>query len=62
MEKWASNIPNDIKVPVSKYERRWGTWSGEAIGYVSTDKMLNLITFKLGPKINKIIEYKIKGT
>ena len=61
-KKWASQYPNDIKVPVSKYERRWGTWSGEAIGYVSTDKMLNLITFKLGPKINKIIEYKIKGT
>jgi len=61
-KKWASQYPNDIKVPVSKYERRWGTWSGEAIGYVSTDKMLNLITFKLGSKINKIIEYKIKGT
>ena len=61
-KKWALQYPNDIKVPVSKYERRWGTWSGEAIGYVSTDKMLNLITFKLGPKINKIIEYKIKGT
>ena len=61
-KKWALQYPKDIKVPVSKYERRWGTWSGEAIGYVSTDKMLNLITFKLGPKINKIIEYKIKGT
>ena len=32
--KMGTNIPNDIKVPVSKYERRWGTWSGEAIGYV----------------------------
>lgn len=61
-KKWALQYPNDVKVPKSKYERRWGTWAGESIGYVSTDKMLNLITFKLGPKINKIIKYKIKGT
>ena len=60
-EDWALQYKNEIKIPKHKYNRKWGTWAGEAIGYVTTEKMLNLITFKLGPKINKIIEFKIRG-
>ncbi len=61
-EKWAYQYPNDIKLPKSKYNKTWGTWAGEPIGYVSNEKILQLIHFKLGPKINKIIEYQIKDT
>ena len=57
---WAKQYPNDIKLPISKYSKTWGIWAGEPIGYVSTEKMLNLITFKLGSKINKIIEYQVR--
>ncbi len=61
-EKWAEQYPNDIKLPNFKYNKQWGTWAGEPIGYVSSEKVLQLVHFKLGPKINKIIEYQIKDT
>ena len=60
-EKWALQYPNDIKLPQSKYLKHWGVWSGESIGYISNDKMLQLINFKLGSKINKIIEFQLRG-
>jgi hypothetical protein len=60
-EKWALQYPNDIKLPQSKYLKHWGVWSGESIGYVSNGKMLQLINFKLGSKINKIIEFQLRG-
>lgn len=60
-EKWALQYPDDIKLPQGKYLKHWGVWSGEAIGYVTNDKMLQLINFKLGSKINKIIEFQLRG-
>ena len=59
---WAKQYLDDIRIPTGMYASKpWGTWAGESIGYVSNDKMLQLIQFKLGPaKINKIIEFKIK--
>ena len=60
-EKWALQYPNDIKLPQSKYLKHWGVWSGESIGYVTNEKMLQLINFKLGSKINKIIEFQLRG-
>lgn len=60
-EKWALQYPNDIKLPQSKYNKHWGIWSGESIGYVSNEKILQLINFKLGSKINKIIEFQLRG-
>ena len=59
-KKWAIQYPDDIKMPGSKYNKTWGTWAGEPIGYVSSEKVLQLIHFKLGSKINKIIEFRIK--
>lgn len=59
-ENWAKQYPDDIKLPTTKYNKQWGTWAGEPIGYVSSEKVLQLIHFKLGPKINKIIEFQIK--
>jgi len=60
-KSWAEQYPNDIRLPNGIYNNNtWGTWAGEAIGYISTDKILQLIQFKLGSKINKIIEYRIK--
>ena len=61
-KKWAIQYPNDIQLPKSKYNKSWGTWAGEPIGYVSSEKVLQLIHFKLGSKINKIIEFEIKDT
>jgi len=58
---WASQYPKDIRIKQSQYNRLWGTWCGESIGYISTDKLLQLVRFKLGSRINKIIEYQIKG-
>jgi len=61
-EKWAIQYPKDIKLSRSKYgNRMWGVWAGESLGYVSNEKMLHLINFKLGSKINKIIEFQIRG-
>lgn len=60
-EKWALQYPKDIKLPQSKYLKNWGVWSGESIGYVTNDNMLQLINFKLGSKINKIIEFQLRG-
>ena len=61
-EKWAIQYPNDIKLKKSKYGNMiWGTWAGQSLGYVSNEKMLHLINFKLGSKINKIIEFQIRG-
>jgi len=61
-EKWAIQYPNDIKLKKSKYgNMMWGTWAGQSLGYVSNEKMLHLINFKLGSKINKIIEFQIRG-
>lgn len=60
-EKWALQYPDDIKLPQSKYNKHWGIWSGESIGYVSNEKILQLINFKLGSKINKIIEFQLRG-
>ncbi len=57
---WANQYPNDIRINNADQTRKWGTWCGDNIGYISTDKMLQLVQFKLGSNINKIIEYQIR--
>jgi len=59
---WADQYPDDIKINNKHNTRAWGTWCGDNIGYISTEKMLQLVKFKLGSNINKIIEYQIKET
>ena len=57
---WANQYPDDIRINNADQTRKWGTWCGDNIGYISTDKMLQLVQFKLGSTINKIIEYQIR--
>lgn len=57
---WAEQYPDKIRLEESNYPRRYGTWSGEPLAYVEDEKMLQLIQFKLGSNIQKIIEYQIK--
>ena len=59
---WASQYPEDIRITDSDNIRKWGTWCGENIGYITNDKLLQLVQFKLGASINKIIEYQIRET
>ena len=61
-ELWAKQYPDTIRVNDSNAIRRWGTWCGESIGYITDEKMLQLVQFKLGSNINKIIEYQIRET
>ncbi len=61
-ELWAKQYPDTIRVNDSSAIRRWGTWCGESIGYITDEKMLQLAQFKLGSNINKIVEYQIKET
>lgn len=58
--RWASQYPDDIRINNSDLIRKWGTWCGENIGYIANDKLLQLVQFKLGSKVNKIIEYQIR--
>jgi len=60
---WADQYPDSIRAPKqNKQYRRWGTWCGESIGYITDEKMLQLVQFKLGSYINKIVEYQIRET
>ena len=59
---WAMQYPDTIRVNDSSTVRRWGTWCGESIGYITDEKMLQLVQFKLGSNINKIVEYQIRET
>jgi len=59
---WSAQYPDQIKTNSNDTIRRWGTWCGESIGYISDEKMLQLVQFKLGSYINKIVEYQIKET
>ena len=61
-ELWAKQYPDTIRVNNSNAIRRWGTWCGESIGYITDEKMLQLAQFKLGSNINKIVEYQIRET
>ena len=61
-ELWAKQYPDTIRVNDSSAIRRWGTWCGESIGYITDEKMLQLVQFKLGSNINKIVEYQIRET
>ena len=56
---WAAQYPDHI-CNNSNGIRQWGTWCGESIGYIIDEKMLQLVQFKLGSYINKIVEYQIK--
>ena len=60
--RWAKQYPDDIQINNSDTIRRWGTWCGENLGYVTNEKLLQLVQFKLGSKVNKIIEYQIRKT
>jgi hypothetical protein len=59
---WAKQYPGSIRLKHSDVHRKWGTWSGESIGHVIDEKMLQLVQFKLGSNINKIIEFKLRET
>jgi len=59
-ESWAKQYGDRIRLPDSTWLKKWGPWNGQAIGYVEDDKMLQLVRFKLGSKMKKAIEYKIK--
>ena len=61
-ELWAKQYPDTIRVNDSNAIRRWGTWCGESIGYITDEKMLQLVQFKLGSHINKIIEFQLRET
>ena len=57
---WAEQYEGRIKLPSDQYLLKYGPYKGQAIGYVDDDKMLQLVRFKLGSKMKKTIEYKIK--
>ncbi len=57
---WAIKYPDSILIPDRHGYRKWGTWCGEGIGYVIDEKMLQLVQFKLGSNINKIIEFQLR--
>jgi predicted metalloendopeptidase len=59
---WAEQYPDKIRLEPSTFTRHFGTWSGEPLAYVLDEKMLQLIQFKLGSNIQKIIHYKIRET
>jgi hypothetical protein len=59
---WAAQYPDTIRVNNNESIRRWGTWCGESIGYITDEKMLQLVQFKLGSQINKIIEFQLRET
>jgi len=59
---WAKQYPDHIRINDNSAVRRWGTWCGESIGYITDEKMLQLVQFKLGSHINKIIEFQIRET
>ena len=66
-EKWSESYGDRIRISnYSRYDNHWGywrthgLWSGESLGYVQDEKMLQLVQFKLGSNINKIIEYQIR--
>ena len=59
---WAAQYPDTIRVNNNDAIRRWGTWCGESIGYITDEKMLQLVQFRLGSHINKIIEFQLRET
>ena len=59
---WAKQYPDHIRINDNSAVRRWGTWCGESIGYITDEKMLQLVQFKLGSHINKIIEFQLRET
>ena len=59
-KRWAEQYPGKIQLENSQYAHKFGCWSGTNLGYVADEKMLQLVQFKLGPNIGKVIEYKIK--
>src|SRR6056300_557839 len=59
---WAKQYPDTICVNNNDSIRRWGTWCGESIGYITDEKMLQLVQFRLGSHINKIIEFQLRET
>jgi len=59
---WAKQYPDHIRINDNSAVRRWGTWCGESIGYITDEKMLQLVQFKLGSHINKLIEFQIRET
>ena len=59
---WAAQYPDTVLVNKNDSIRRWGTWCGESIGYITNEQMLQLAQFKLGSNLNKIIEYQIRET
>ena len=60
---WAEQYPDSILAPKQQSPyRRWGTWCGESIGYITDERMLRLAQFKLGSSINKIVEFQLRET
>jgi len=59
---WAAQYPYAIRINNNGAIRRWGTWCGESIGYITDEKMLQLVQFKLGSHINKVIEFQLRET
>lgn len=58
---WAAQYPDSILAPKQAPGfKRWGTWCGESIGYITDERMLQLVQFKLGSNINKIIEFQLR--
>ena len=57
---WAEQYPDSILAPKYNNFKRWGTWCGESIGYISDERVLQLAQFKLGSNINKIIEFQLR--
>lgn len=57
---WAEQYPDSILAPKYSNYKRWGTWCGESIGYISDERILQLAQFKLGSNINKIIEFQLR--
>lgn len=72
--EWALQYPGKIKLsnyglhglqttnplPWGIWHRSNGIWAGEPLGYISDEKMLRLVQFKLGSNINKVIEFQIR--
>ena len=58
---WAEQYPDSILAPKQNQGyKRWGTWCGESIGYITDERMLQFAQFKLGSNINKIIEFQLR--
>jgi len=73
--EWAIQYPDTIKLsnygfhgtvqyPSTSWGSLWsrntGIWSGEPLAYITDEKMLHLVQFKLGSNINRIIEFQIR--